>query len=169
MQKGMRQIAAGVLALLLMLTASAPADSQAASAAPAAAKEFRGMWVATVYNLDYPSRATTSPATLKQEADEILQECLEMGMNAVILQVRPSSDALYPSRIFPWSKYLTGTQGKAPSEGFDPLAYWVERAHALGLELHAWLNPFRVTKGGEAEYAALCPRTARRYSIRTGS
>ena len=157
MQKGMRQIAAGVLALLLMLTASAPADSQAASAAPAAAKEFRGMWVATVYNLDYPSRATTSPATLKQEADAILQECLEMGMNAVILQVRPSSDALYPSRIFPWSKYLTGTQGKAPSGGFDPLAYWVERAHALGLELHAWLNPFRVTKGGEAEYAALSP------------
>ncbi len=68
-------------------------------------------------------------------------------MNAVILQVRPSADALYPSELYPWSKYLTGTQGTAPKNGFDPLAYWVERAHALGLELHAWINPFRITKG----------------------
>ena len=75
-------------------------------------------------------------------------------MNAVILQVRPSADALYPSELYPWSKYLTGTQGTAPKNGFDPLAYWVERAHALGLELHAWINPFRITKGGAAEFQA---------------
>ena len=62
---------------------------------------------------------------------------------------------LYPSELYPWSKYLTGTQGTAPKNGFDPLAYWVERAHALGLELHAWVNPFRITKGGAAEFQAL--------------
>ena len=79
----------------------------------------------------------------------------EMGMNAIILQVRPSGDALYQSSLFPWSKYLTGTAGTAPAGGFDPLAYWVEQAHALGLEIHAWINPFRLTKGGDAELAAL--------------
>lgn len=65
-------------------------------------------------------------------------------MTAVILQVRPAADSLYPSEIFPWSKYLTGQQGRAPEGGFDPLAYWVSGAHERGLELHAWLNPYRV-------------------------
>ena len=131
-----------------------PAPTAAASqAAPVSAGgEFRAVWVATVYRLDYPSQATTDPAVLKRDADAILQECVELGMNAVILQVRPSADALYPSDYYPWSRYLTGTQGTAPRNGFDPLEYWVERAHALGLELHAWLNPFRITKGGQAEF-----------------
>ena len=76
-------------------------------------------------------------------------------MNAVILQVRPCSDAFYPSDRFPWSSYLTGGQDTAPSGGFDPLEYWVEKAHALGLELHAWINPFRVTRDGQQEYDRL--------------
>lgn len=118
-------------------------------------KEFRAMWVATVYRLDYPSQATTDPAVLKRDADQILQGCVDMGMNAVILQVRPSADAFYPSEYYPWSKYLSGTQGTAPADGFDPLAYWIERAHALGLELHAWINPFRITKSGQSEFNAL--------------
>ena len=144
-------------ALLARPAASAASQTPAApQAAPVSAdEEFRAVWVATVYRLDYPSQATTDPAVLKRDADAILQECVELGMNAVILQVRPSADALYPSDYYPWSKYLTGTQGTAPRNGFDPLAYWVERAHALGLELHAWLNPFRVTKGGQAEFDSL--------------
>ena len=134
-----------------------PASTAAASqAAPVSAgEEFRAVWVATVYRLDYPSQATTDPAVLKRDADAILQECVELGMNAVILQVRPSADALYPSDYYPWSRYLTGTQGTAPRNGFDPLEYWVERAHALELELHAWLNPFRITKGGQTEFDSL--------------
>ena len=153
MKKWMKRGAIALLALALVCAAAGGLSRPGAAAT--AQKEFRGMWVATVYNLDYPSRGTTDPQTLKKQADEILQGCVEMGMTAVILQVRPSCDALYPSEIFPWSKYLTGAQGVAPEGGFDPLEYWVERAHALGLELHAWINPFRVTKGGAQEWNAL--------------
>ena len=87
--------------------------------------------------------------------DQILDNVVKMGMNAVILQVRPSADALYPSSIFPWSKYVTGNQNTAPADGFDPLQYWVTKAHEKGVELHAWINPYRITKGQDAEYAAL--------------
>lgn len=120
----------------------------------AAVKDLRGVWVSSVYNLDYPSSPTTSPSTLKSEADAILDQCVEMGMNAVFLQVRPSSDALYKSDYYPWSAYLTGSQGRAPSEGFDPLAYWVTAAHNRGIELHAWLNPYRVASS-ESQYNSL--------------
>ena len=134
---------------------SAQAAPQKVNAPSAARDGFRAVWVATVYNLDYPDKATADVAVLKRDADAILQGGEDMGMNAVILQVRPSCDALYPSELFPWSSYLTGDQDTAPAGGFDPLAYWVEKAHALGLELHAWVNPFRVTKGGQAEYDGL--------------
>lgn len=110
----------------------------------AAAPDFRAVWVSSVVNLDYPSSPTTKEETLRAEADAILDNCVEWGMNAVILQVRPSADALYSSSIFPWSKYLTGAQGRAPDNNFDPLAYWIEGAHQRGLQLHAWLNPYRI-------------------------
>ena len=160
MTKFWKPLLAIVLLCALALAGGAAFSRPAASAAGEETKaaqddEFRAMWVATVYRLDYPSRATTDPEVLKQDADEILQSCANMGMNAVILQVRPSADALYPSELYPWSKYLTGAQGTAPQNGFDPLAYWVEQAHALGLEFHAWINPFRITKGGAAEFQAL--------------
>ena len=148
-------LAIALICALALAGLGLAAQSPAAAAQAKRADEFRAVWVATVYRLDYPSQATTDPAVLKRDADAILQGCVDMGMNAVILQVRPSADALYPSELYPWSKYLTGTQGTAPKNGFDPLAYWVERAHALGLELHAWVNPFRITKGGAAEFQAL--------------
>ncbi len=109
-------------------------------------QEMRGVWVSSVINLDYPQQPTVSAAELKAQADEILDGAVECGFNAVFLQVRPCADALYDSDIFPWSIYLTGTQGEAPEDGFDPLAYWVKAAHQRGLELHAWLNPYRVTR-----------------------
>ena len=127
----------------------------ASAASPTGPKDFRAVWVATVYRLDYPSQATADPAVLMADADRILADCAAMGMTAVILQVRPTSDAFYPSEYYPWSRYLTGASGQAPAEGFDPLAYWVERAHALGMELHAWINPFRITRGGQAELDSL--------------
>ena len=107
---------------------------------------FRGIWVSTIINLDYPSSPGLSVSELKAEAVEILDNCAKMGFNAVFLQVRPSGDAFYKSELFPWSAYLTGKQGLAPDEGFDPLEFWVEQAHARGLELHAWINPFRVAR-----------------------
>jgi len=107
--------------------------------------ELRGIWVATVFNIDYPSRGTTDSNVLRREAITMLDNIKEMGFNAVYFQVRPASDALYKSDIFPWSQWLTGTQGLAPSGGFDPLAFWIEEAHKRGIELHAWLNPYRIT------------------------
>ena len=107
-------------------------------------REFRGVWVSTVLNLDYPSAPGLSAEAMQAEADTILDRCADLGFNAVLLQVRPCGDALYQSDCYPWSAYLTGTQGKDP--GFDPLEYWVEGAHARGLELHAWVNPFRVAR-----------------------
>lgn len=149
----LKRCPAFLLALLLLL----PVFSTG-SAAAASKKELRGVWVASVYNLDYPAKSTTDPAALKAEADSILENCANLGLNAVFLQVRPACDALYPSSLFPWSQYLTGKQGTAPAGGFDPLAYWVSRAHALGLELHAWINPFRVAKGGDAAWNRLSPQ-----------
>jgi uncharacterized lipoprotein YddW (UPF0748 family) len=114
-----------------------------ASAAPAG--EFRGVWVPTVLSLNYPSQPTTDPEALRRDALRILDDAKDMGFNAVFFQVRPAADALYASSIFPWSKYLTGVQGTAPASGFDPLAFMVQAAHERGLELHAWLNPYRIT------------------------
>lgn len=108
--------------------------------------ELRGVWVASVVNIDYPSKPTTDVETLKSEAIRILDNAKAMRMNAVFLQVRPAGDALYKSKYFPWSKYLTGVQGQAPINGFDPLEFWVTEAHNRGIQLHAWLNPYRVTK-----------------------
>lgn len=107
--------------------------------------DFRAFWVSAAYNLDFPSKRGLSSQEMKKEIDALLDRAASLGLNAVIVQVRPASDALYNSALFPWSETLTGTQGQAPSGNFDPLAYWVEQAHRKGLELHAWINPFRIT------------------------
>ncbi|MDF2590869.1 MAG: hypothetical protein K0S75_335 [Clostridia bacterium] len=123
--------------------------------------DMRGVWVSTVVNIDYPKKATIDVEVLKSEALRILDNAKDMGMNAVFLQVRPSSDAIYKSEYFPWSKYLTGTQGLAPADNFDPLEFWITEAHKRGIELHAWLNPYRVTKQSGKEpahdFASLAP------------
>lgn len=104
--------------------------------------EFRGVWIATVMNIDWPPQ---NAGTEVQKADFIRQ--LDMhkanGMNAVIVQVRPSGDAFYPSPYEPWSQWLTGVQGRAPVPFYDPLAFMIEEAHKRGMEFHAWLNPYR--------------------------
>lgn len=107
---------------------------------------MKGIWVATVLNIDYPKERTTDPVLLKAEAISVLETAKNAGLNAVFLQVRPTADAFYPSAYFPWSKYLTGTQGAPPEDAFDPLEFWVEEAHLRDIELHAWLNPYRITK-----------------------
>lgn len=110
---------------------------------PAAPREFRAAWVSTVANIDWPSRAGLPVAKQQAEAIAILDRAKALNLNAIVLQVRPSADAIYPSQLEPWTEYLTGQQGKAPSPMYDPLAFWIEQAHARGLELHAWFNPYR--------------------------
>ena len=112
---------------------------------PSNAPSMRGMWVTTVINLDWPSRPGLSNAQMMAEADRILDNAAAIGINAIFLQVRPAGDAIYNSAIYPWSKYITGTQGQAPAGGFSPLRYWIDGAHSRGMELHAWINPYRVT------------------------
>lgn len=107
----------------------------------AAPKEFRGVWVATVYNLDWPSKPGLSAATQQAQLRTLLDRAASLNLNAILLQVRPASDALYNSSLEPWSQVLSGTAGVSP--GYDPLDFAITEAHARGLELHAWVNPFR--------------------------
>ncbi len=110
---------------------------------PAPLREFRGVWVATVNNIDWPSKPGLSTAQQQAELRAILDRSVQLKLNAIILQVRPACDALYASKLEPWSEYLTGRMGQAPKPFYDPLAFAIEEAHQRGLELHAWFNPFR--------------------------
>ena len=144
-----------ILSVILVLAMLIPA----AYAAQPAQDGMRGVWVSSVANIDYPSQQGLSADQLKSEADTILNNIAAMGLNTVFLQVRPSADALYQSALFPWSRYVSGTAGQAPDGDFDVLAYWVEGAHSRGLQLHAWLNPYRITRDGKEELDAL-PETS---------
>lgn len=112
-------------------------------APPPAEREFRAAWVATVANINWPSRPGLPVDSQKLEALALLDFLKAKNFNAVVFQVRPQADALYQSSLEPWSYFLTGTQGKAPEPFYDPLQFWVEAAHDRGLELHVWLNPYR--------------------------
>ncbi|MDD5261650.1 MAG: family 10 glycosylhydrolase [Methylacidiphilales bacterium] len=118
-------------------------------------REFRGVWVASVYNIDWPSSPGLSVSEQKRELLKLLDRAADLRLNAVLLQVRPACDALYASPYEPWSYYLTGTMGRSPDPFYDPLKFAVEEAHKRGLELHAWFNPFRAKAGDD--YSA-CPR-----------
>jgi len=108
--------------------------------------EFRAVWVATVNNIDWPSKPGLTVSEQKEEAIAILDLNEKNRMNAVIFQVRPTSDSFYKSELEPWSRYLTGTPGKAPEPFYDPMQFWIEECHKRCMEFHAWLNPFRVSQ-----------------------
>ncbi len=109
-------------------------------------KEMRGIWVATVLNIDWPSKKGLSIESQKQEFIKILDNVKEWNMNAVFVQIKPVGDAFYPSKFSPWSEYLTGKQGENP--GYDPLKFMIEEAHKRNIEFHAWFNPYRLTMSG---------------------
>jgi len=138
------------LALAAALALGAALTGQAAppSAPPPVAREFRGAWVATVANIDWPSKPGLSTADQQAELLALLDRAVALRLNAVIFQVRPAADALYPSPYEPWSEYLTGQMGKAPEPFYDPLQFAITEAHRRGLELHAWFNPFRARHEG---------------------
>ncbi|MFI6323097.1 glycoside hydrolase family 10 protein [Nonomuraea sp. NPDC050556] len=104
-------------------------------------RQLRGVWIATVKNIDWPSDTGLTVAKQQAEYVRILDNAVKRRLNAVFVQVRPASDALYKSALEPWSQYLTGTAGKDP--GWDPLPFLVDEAHKRGLEFHAWFNPYR--------------------------
>ena len=141
----MKKVALTWFVLLLLLL---PGQGQSLDAQDFVPKrEFRAAWIATMAHIDWPSRRGLSPAAQRAEFERILDSLAACGLNAVIVQVRPKSDAFYRSDTEPWSEYLTGRQGGDP--GYDPLAFMVRAAHARGLEIHVWLNPFRVDTSGD--------------------
>ncbi|HEY9517360.1 MAG TPA: family 10 glycosylhydrolase [Gemmatimonadaceae bacterium] len=125
------------------VAAAAPSGSADQAPPPPLAREFRAAWVASVANIDWPSRPGLSAWEQQVELLQILNRAVELHLNAVVLQIRPAADALYRSKYEPWSTYLTGQMGQAPEPLYDPLAFAVKEAHKRGLELHAWFNPFR--------------------------
>jgi len=104
-------------------------------------REMRGVWLTTVFNINWPSSQSLSASAQQSELTALLDVAAETGLNTVFFQIRPECDAFYPSELEPWSRYLTGTQGQDP--GWDPLAFAIAEAHDRGLELHAWMNPYR--------------------------
>lgn len=160
-------VAAGLLALL-SVSAGCAQDAQAFPAVPQAPREFRGAWVATVDNIDWPSRPGLPVERQKAELDAILDAAQGMRLNALVFQVRPACDALYRSELEPWAEWLTGAQGRAPAENWDPLAYVVDGAHSRGLELHAWINPFRA-RHRAATSPVVDSHPAKRFMVNYGS
>jgi uncharacterized lipoprotein YddW (UPF0748 family) len=138
-----RSTATAICITLILLLFCRAALAQDQENAPK--REFRAVWVATVKNIDFPRQATTDPESLRAQYRRLLRGFRELGLNAVIFQVRPAADAFYPSDLAPWSAFLTGRQGRPPDDGFDPLAFFIEETHRYGMEFHAWLNPYRAT------------------------
>lgn len=126
---------------LLTLSAAAQSLQPVAEKPGPLAREFRAAWIATAYNIDWPSRQGLGAAEQQAEMRQLLDSIAALRMNAVIFQVRPMCDALYDSPHEPWSHWLSGEMGRNP--GYDPLAFCIREAHARGLEVHAWFNPFR--------------------------
>lgn len=155
-------------AALLALACCAPVEGQQRrDAAPA--DEFRAAWVATVNNIDFPSRKGLSSEQLRGELNAIVARAVELRLNALIFQVRAAADAFYASPLEPWSEWLTGVQGRPPGGGFDPLRYMVDRCHRSGIQLHAWFNPFRCwhkagkSKPHKSHVTQRAPQLTRRY------
>ncbi|WP_241840439.1 glycoside hydrolase family 10 protein [Fictibacillus sp. S7] len=128
---------------LLLSTQAANAQSSPHQAKTYPKQELRGAWIASVTNIDWPSKPGLSISQQKEEFNRYLDEQKAMNMNAVVMQIKPTADAFYPSQYGLWSKYLTGVQGKDP--GYDPLSFMVEEAHKRNMEFHAWFNPYRIT------------------------
>ncbi|MGP4015658.1 glycoside hydrolase family 10 protein [Saccharopolyspora sp. 5N708] len=142
--QGLRRIRADVLGLALASVAillGIFGTTGAAAKAPTTA--MRGVWIAGVDNIDWPSKPGLSPQQQQDEYRRLLDEAVANKLNAVFVQVRPTADAFWPSPYEPWSHWLTGQQGRDP--GYDPLRFLVDETHQRGLQFHAWFNPYRVS------------------------
>ena len=135
-------------ALASLLTSLALLFSPSRAAAEA---ELRAAWVASVANLNFPSRAGLNATAQQEQIRRLVAVAADRGLNALMVQVRPEADALYPSRLEPWSRFLTGTQGGDP--GYDPLASFIDEGRRRGVAVHAWLNPYRAASSASASRA----------------
>ncbi len=118
-------------------------------------REFRAVWIATVENTDWPSEKGLPVEKQKKELLQMLDTATALHLNAVILQVRPEGDAIYDSKLEPWSRYLSGTEGQPPDPYYDPLQFAVEECHKRCLEIHAWFNPYRASITQKTEHSSL--------------
>ena len=142
----------GLFLLLAVVLAPAPLLAQSDSPPPAP-REFRGAWIATVGNINWPSKPGLPVAEQQQEILNLLDYAARLKLNAIFIQVRPAADAMYASQIEPWSQYLTGSQGQPPVPFYDPLEFWVTEAHRRGIECHAWYNLYRARAGKNSNIA----------------
>ncbi len=129
-------------------------------------RELRGVWIPSVFNISWPSRSGLSADDQRLELMALLDRAGEVGLNAIFLQVRPEGDALYNSTLEPWSRALTGTQGRDP--GYDPLTFAINEAHARGLELHAWINPYRARAGSGSLHPTHAASEHPEWTVRYG-
>ena len=163
--RGILALAATCLAACSSATTAPVRTTPPDTTPPPLTREMRGLWVATVSNIDWPSRSTLTADQQRAELVDILDRAVAAGFNTIMFHVRPAADALYASSLEPWGAMLTGQQGTNP--GYDPLEFAVQQAHARGLELHAWINPFRA--GNTRDTLLLAPShsfTARRGVVR---
>jgi uncharacterized lipoprotein YddW (UPF0748 family) len=166
----MKHLLAPLLACLLTSLSHAQSYAPVTDKPPALAREFRGAWIACIYNIDWPSSPGLSAGAQQAEMRSMLDKLAALKINAVIFQVRPQGDAVYASSIEPWSTWLTGTMGRSP--GYDPLAFCIKEAHARGIEVHAWFNPFRALSNNSQQVAGnhvtrAAPGTTRKFGTMT--
>ncbi|MEM1059939.1 MAG: family 10 glycosylhydrolase [Verrucomicrobiota bacterium] len=150
----LRRLAPLLLWPLLALSAQAQSEEgiyqpESETTGATALKEFRGVWVTTVWNINFPQKAGQSASAQKAQLRKIVATVKEAGLNAILFQVRPESDAAYESELEPWSHWLSGRQGKSP--GYDPLEYLIDLANEQGIEVHAWINPYRAASSSRRQ------------------
>ena len=146
MKKYLYQIVLLLLTMILFTSsacASVVTYDPVEPADPLGKYQFRGAWIATVANIDWPSKPGLTPQQQQDEFIALLNVATDLKLNALVVQIRPAADTYYKSLLNPWSEYLTGVQGVDP--GYDPLAFMIEQTHARNMELHAWMNPFRAS------------------------
>ncbi|MCX8497570.1 MAG: family 10 glycosylhydrolase [Akkermansiaceae bacterium] len=166
----MKRLTLLLCSCLLCVSSSAQSFAPSNDRPPALAREFRGAWIACIYNLDWPSSTGLSAGAQQAEMRAMLDKLAALKINAVIFQVRPECDAVYASSLEPWSSWLTGSMGRSP--GYDPLAYCIQQAHARGIEVHAWFNPFRALSNNSQSVASshvcrVAPQTTRKFGTMT--
>ena len=155
MRKWMKKLTSGLLCIALGMTTIAVQEVYGADST-----DLRAVWISTVYSADYPS-VTNNEAAQKAEFIEKLEQAQALGMNTVVVQVRPKGDAFYESDLNPWSAVLTGVQGVDP--GYDPMGFMIQETHERGMEFHAWMNPYRITTSGTDLAALSADNMARQH------
>ena len=155
MNQWMKKLTSGLLCVALGMTTIAVQEVYAAENT-----DMRAVWISTVYSADYPSAINNEEAQ-KAEFIEKLERAQELGLNTVVVQIRPKGDAFYESELNPWSAVLTGVQGQDP--GYDPMAFMIKETHKRGMEFHAWMNPYRITTSGTDLSALSADHMARKH------